>query len=259
MAETRGTKRSRSSSSKVATEDGAKERTRKPHKRPDDEQMATYCRLASAEWKDAEGRRDTILSFTGKMLSVTVGEGEGAVKYSVHEEIFTKASKAFENAAISPQARFGDTSPAIFEAVLHWVYTDSIEMPTAEKNEGEEGKDEEVPDIYAFLIELYAVATTLAMPGLKNDVLDQVMLEACASHTVPMAHLKDVYAKTTKGSSLRKLMLDLAAYEVEASQYAEFKLPAEIWKDIAMVLRACVSKDAVAPFERGLKAYYERI
>lgn len=67
-----------------------------------------------------------------------------------------------------------------------------------------------------------------------------------------------MYGVTTDASPLRKLMIDLAAHEVDVSEYASFKLPAEIWKDLAIVLKGVISKETAAPFEQGLKAYYER-
>lgn len=113
---------------------------------------------------------------SGKMIGVTVGDGPTAVKFTVHIDIFMKASKAFEKAAKGgDSAKFGDTSPEIFAVVLNWIYTDSIKMPK------KEGEDE---DVFSDLIKLYAVAEALAIPGLKNDVLDKVMIEAVSKHPI---------------------------------------------------------------------------
>lgn len=144
---------------------------------------------------------------------VTVTVGPNAYPFSVHKEILSTVSPFFA-AALNPSYGFKESTASTchlpearvedFKYFVQWLYTQSLE------HEDLKGPH---PAFY-HLIHLYILADQLGVSLLKNKIVETVGWVSDRTNACPApADTKLLDAKTTMGSNLRTLVLDLFVWK----------------------------------------------
>ena len=152
-----------------------------------------------------------------------------------------------------------DAIPFIKSQVLHrfthWLYTNRLTEP-------HEGSCS-----FSQLLQLYFLGHAYAITLLKNVVVDH-LIEKCSFFWIPVGCTKRIYKYTDSGDQLRRLWVDIYAWEVAGerfqSELEHGKLDKKFLQDLTLVqmhrIRDMQNKTGlrIPPYEKSKSIYHKR-
>jgi len=127
---------------------------------------------------------------------------------------------AFESGFIEGQTqtyKLDDVEPKVVQVLLHWLYTQKLDIEVAREQDSQNFLHLEEPFILA--VSLWALADKLLLPGLQNEVVDWIDRVCREEEYAPTHCLKHVYNCTGAGSLLRKLFISQTAHYMPSNWY----------------------------------------
>lgn len=193
------------------------------------------------------------------MISVVVGE-EGEATFLAHDSLLAGCSPFFVAActggfreAHERVIRLPDVEPTDFENFLLWLYTQSLgHLAHAD-----------IDRHYDALFRLYFLAETLQVRILKNDIVDTTIALELASAFVPCAdQVRRVFEQTPRGNPLRRLLVDMHAWDVESKFLLENeeRFAKDFVLELAISAMDCLGKalPSQPPYATDPKSYHEK-
>ncbi|KAI9709172.1 MAG: hypothetical protein M1812_007757 [Candelaria pacifica] len=202
---------------------------------------------------------------------ITIKVGPKAHPFMIHKELLCHYSSYFRAALMGSfrEAAEGivtlpDDEVEMFEYFMHWLYTKKLADEEAD----------ELPLGSNELIEIYLFADKRGVPSLMNKVVDMIMATVPFVGGVPAFNAVDlVYENTASNSLLRKLFVDLYAYDIDVDTLPDLSKPGTTTESLFLgrpkeflvgIALANVRRlpfrlrDEKAPFELDISQYYEQ-
>lgn len=148
--------------------------------------------------------------------SKAVDESFNNHTFTVHKEYLCFYSPFFNAAfngkfqeASSQSVRLEDVDPAIFGLLVHWVYYQKFDLPTAEGKDGKSTAD------YEKLAALWILAQRTLMAALQNHVVD-VIFDSLSTQVLwdgsNFGRLMELAGENDPSSSLARLAVNTVVY-----------------------------------------------
>jgi hypothetical protein len=203
------------------------------------------------------------------LIAVHIGKGDDNFRFPVYESIIRKSSKFFDNAmkpewaAARTHPRTFDLTaedPKLFKNYLHWLYLRTLATVLTEVEEGHDS-DNNILSMCCVLGDKIidvdfknAVVTALIESMEKQPCSYKPTIPGC--RTISM-----MYAKTTEGSPLRRLLVDMWVNNagVSSVRHLTEKLPHDFVLEFprALLLSKRVPKEDTRTWKEHVKDYYE--
>lgn len=151
------------------------------------------------------------------------GIGDKQLGATIHKSILCDATSFFEADFNHKSTDSGkiiiqlpNDNPIVNQALVYWVYYNEICVPAnVTTYDAKDSNDEEgMKTLSGFLVQLYVLGQKYQMPLLQNDAID-ALLKLRETIYLPHAIFSYVYRMTTDGSTLRKVLLRIARYELK--------------------------------------------
>ncbi|TVY34944.1 hypothetical protein LSUB1_G007432 [Lachnellula subtilissima] len=159
-----------------------------------------------------------------QVVTILAGSGEKEEKFIVHKQFACHYSPlfkaAFESGFIEGQTqtyKLDDVEPKFVQVLLHWLYTQKLDIEVAMEQDSQHFLHLEEPFILA--VSLWALADKLLLPGLQNEVVDWINHVCREEGYAPTHCLKQFYDCTGAGSLLRKLFISQTAHYMPSNWY----------------------------------------
>jgi len=150
----------------------------------------------------------SVLRLLDKTVSLVVGDNKRV--FTMHKALicsvssyFTAALKGNFKEATEQRIAFPEDNVWIFERFQLWLYSERVL-----------DKDETIASLtYDQLVNLYAFADCRCIPNFQNDLIDLIIKKIYMEKCLPLPCDGNMYAALDRSSPLRKLAVDIAAYE----------------------------------------------
>lgn len=146
------------------------------------------------------------------MVKLSMGKGKTSEEVSVHGSLLLNQTRKFQR-FLQPQwdtkttftIPIGNFRASTVELYKEWLYSHNIysETPAADQAQDSE---------YIDLIEAYVMGAHFEDACFQNAVTNAMIEKIAAGHTLHVQMPSMVYARTTPGSALRKLLIDVYAW-----------------------------------------------
>ena len=207
-----------------------------------------------------------------KVLTIMINEEppERTATFIVDESVMTKRSKYFKAAcrdewkeATSRTIKIPEVDTDAFCAYLHWVHLEQVAIST--QYDVEACSSDDAPLVLDELIRLWLLADRLGDAQLCDcvidtmlDVADSVDISMDWTEAIPAEMLDLIYAATSEGRSLRRLVVDIYAGDLESAQVerGRYEWHPEFVNDIMLVY---AQSDDVYYSDRRSCYYHEHL
>ena len=154
-----------------------------------------------------------------------------------------------------PQDRIPAIKSQTLHRFMHWLYANRFTEPY----QGDCG--------FSQLLQLYFFGHAYSITLLKNVVIDHI-IEKCSVFWIPINCTKRIYRYTESGDQLRRLWVDIYAWEVPEERFQteleNGKLDKTFLQDLTLAqlhrIRALQSKtsSSIPPYEKSKSIYHKR-
>ncbi len=193
------------------------------------------------------------------MVTVGGGNGHPVQGFIVHKAPLCFYSRFFEAAcngrwteAENGHVNLPNDSPAVFEVLVQWLYTQRIAAAIYHNHE----------TTMVMLVRLYVLADKLGILELKNMSIDAFVEDGETRYVLPKEPIiQEVWKTTMPGSPLRQVCVDLWSWDSAPCNF-DFQEAAGDLGDflyrVAKILATRVSlAPAEAPFRTNMCQYHE--
>lgn len=145
-----------------------------------------------------------------------------------------------------------DETEQTFKLFYLWLYSQKMVGEVGSEHKG-----------WLELAELFVFADKRGAPKLKNRIIDEIVARNIQLRIVPVTVVPYVYANTLESSPLRKLLVDLVAWDIDVQSSNVFDTPQSYTKDYLFDLVRAVDErpsprnPTNAPYHKNICSYHE--
>lgn len=152
--------------------------------------------------------KDYSSAYMSETATIEVGIGGNKQVYRVHRDLLSFYSGYFKAALYGGFAE-GETGvikleteePAVIEGFVKWIYTGKARTDEIARDNS--------ASYYISIVKLWLFADHREIPLLMNEMIDSLHQSVVTAWTLPDPTIEEVYANTTAGSALRRMVVDV--------------------------------------------------